>query len=361
MITKIVLQNFRKYTDQEFKIDSPIVIIYAPNASGKTTILEAISILTDGESGWTAQIDDLYQQSDESKKPHFRLSADINVEDEDREYAMYQSPTEKRYIIDNHKTTKKKYLENVASTIFSPEHIELLMISPQKRREYLDKTIGRIDLDYQDSITQLRKILRQRNAYLKRLAKRFYETGFIPEQDQQLDHWTDKLTTLSGKIVKSRAAFIDRLKTDTFQLHYVPSLELGEFDTMAPPEQLAELHTDQLLRNRKREVALGHTVIGPHRDDWSIYTNSEIKRFGSRGEKRMAVSKLIFLTQEILAQELGQYPYLLLDDISSELDIENTSKILTDEIIGKQQVFITTVTLEGFPEKFIKKSQVITL
>lgn len=361
MIHSITLENFRRYKKQNFPIESELIIIHAPNASGKTTILEAISLITEGHSAWTAQITDLYQQNGDEMAPHLRISADIVVDEETKNYALFQSQTQKKYLIDNHSTTRKKFLSNLASTVFSPEHIELLMISPSKRREYLDQVISKIDYDYADAVTELRKILRQRNAYLKKLAKRFYETGFIPDKDQQLDYWTESFTKVSAKIIVKRAKFIEKLISDEFRVEYQPSLKLNEFDMIRPEEEISEIHQQQLEENRRKEVGTGHTVIGPHRDDWTIITDMEIKRFGSRGEKRMAIGKLIFLTQEILAKELGFYPILLLDDISSELDKDNTGRILTDEIMSKQQVFISTVTLEGFPEEFLQKAQIIEL
>lgn len=364
MLKKLKLENFRSYTTQEFDLDNNFIIIHAPNASGKTTILEAISVLLDGTSGWSSTLNDLYNQTtQEELSKYFRISADIILEEESKNHALYQTQTQKKFLVDNHSTTKRKFTQNTATTVFGPELIELLMVSPSKRREYIDRTIAKIDYDYADAITNMRKILRQRNAYLKKLAKRFYESGHIPEKDQQLNYWTESYTKVAGKIIVKRAQLINRLKSDEFVVKYEPAFEFNEFDLLRPPEEMSELLLKQMLeaKAQRRDIATGHTNIGPHRDDWTIITDREVKRFGSRGEKRMAIGKLIFLTQEILAEELGFYPVLLLDDISSELDVENTTRILTDEIMKKQQVFVTTVTLEGFPKKLLKNALIIEL
>ncbi|GAB4157276.1 MAG: DNA replication/repair protein RecF [Candidatus Dojkabacteria bacterium] len=360
MIKTLTLQQFRKYSKQTFQFDKRFVIIHAPNARGKTTILEAINYLTNATSDWTSDLADLYMIED-STAEFFRIEAEIELEEENHNYAIYQSPKEKSYLINGHRTTRKKYAENLASTVFSPEHIELLMISPQKRRDYLDNVISKIDLDYADQIALLRKVLRQRNAHLKKLAKSFYETGIVPAKDQQLTYWSQKLVEISAPIMIKRDRIISRLINDKFKVVYQPSLKVNEFEIMQEATQLAQLHLQALEANMKREVAMGHTLIGPHRDDWGIFNGKEIKRFGSRGEKRMAIGELIFLCQELFAKELGFYPILLLDDITSELDTENSQRILTDEIMEKQQVFVTTVTLEGFPEELLNNSQIIKL
>jgi DNA replication and repair protein RecF len=371
-IKTLRLQNFRKYVDKEFTFDSPITVIHAPNAMGKTTILEAISVIANGNSGWTSSNSDIYcydaagiskgmkntsevtRNIKDEKSMNYRVSAGINNKDDDlKEFSLFQSPTQKKFLIDHHSTTARKFSGNMAATIFSPEHIELLMISPQQRRNYIDQNIAKIDLDFADHLKVFKKISRQRNAFIKKLSKRFYETGVIPkvDTDQQFLYWSTEFAKVSTQIIIKRIEFIEKLVSEDFRIEYVSSLNLNEFEMMLDYDKLYEKHVEMLVEGAKRDIATGHTHIGAHRDDWSIITSLEVKRFGSRGEKRMAIGKLIFLVQDVLAGELGFYPFLLLDDISSELDQENIKKILSDDIMDKQQVFVTTVSLEGFDKE----------
>jgi len=358
-IKTIRLQNFRKYQDKEFTFTSPITVIHAPNAQGKTTILEAISVIANGSSSWTSSNNDIYcydlnHRLDDNKDTHYRVSADItNIDDETKQFSLFQSPTQKKFLIDHHSTTARKFGINLAATIFSPEHIELLMISPQQRRNYIDQNIAKIDLEFADNLKVFKKIARQRNAYIKSQTKRFYETGIVPkvDTDQQFLYWSTEFAQISTKIIIKRIEFINKLVSpmpNGFHIEYISSLNLNEFEMLWEFDKLFAKHLELLVEGAKRDIATGHTHVGAHRDDWNIITSLEVKRFGSRGEKRMAIGKLIFLVQEVLAQELGFYPFLLLDDISSELDQDNIKKILSDEVMEKQQVFVTTVSLEGF-------------
>lgn len=113
--------------------------------------------------------------------------------------------------------------------------------------------------------------------------------------------------------------------------------------------------------SKKRDIATGYTNIGPHRDDWDIFNDKDIKKFGSRGEKRLAVGNLIFEIQNIVYKKTANYPVLLLDDISSELDMLNTKKILPKKFLNKQQTFITTIDLKHIPKDIIKDAQLIAL
>lgn len=355
-LKSLKLQNFRKYTDKEFTFNSQLNIIYAPNATGKTTILEAISVLTNGTSSWTGNIHDLYCYNNpeitDEKSTYFRISGNITADEfeDPKHFAVYQSPTQKKFQIEKQNTTSRRFLSSMAATVFSPEHIELLMISPQQRRNYLDQTLSRIDLDYAEDIKLLKKVVRQRNAYIKKISKKLYESGIMPnvDNDQQFTYWSKQLADVSSKIMVKRSNFMQRLITQEFRIEYVNSLNLNEFELMQELPALQESHLEKILAGSKKDIALGYSNLGAHRDDWNIITTLEVKRFGSRGEKRMAIGQLIFLVQEVLAQELGFYPFLLLDDISSELDLSNIKRILTDEIMEKQQVFITTVSLDGF-------------
>ena len=113
--------------------------------------------------------------------------------------------------------------------------------------------------------------------------------------------------------------------------------------------------------SKKRDIATGYTNVGPHRDDWRLINGTDMKKFGSRGEKRLAIGQLIFNKQELVAKKLGFYPILLLDDISSELDTENTKRVFNDKFLGKQQTFITMIEYKELPKRLLEKAQLVDL
>lgn len=342
MITNIKLTNFRKFNNFEISVNSDIVILYGNNARGKSTILEAIYLITNGKSPWATSDEFVNnQQQEETRYARIELNTDKHA------YTFFKNHDRKIFKIDNQNTTPKKFFSSNASTIFNPEQIEILMISPSKRREFLDEAISKIDYEYNDTLTQFRKVLRQRNAYLKKLAKRFYDSGIIARNDPQLNFWTNQFTELAQKIQDKRVDMVNKLSNETFQIKYIKANENDLEESME--------------ESKKRDIVTGCSNIGPQRDDWEIIVEKNIKKFGSRGEKRLAIGNLIFRIQDVLRTEIGFYPTLLLDDIASELDDSNTGKIFDQKHIKKQQTFITIIDYKELPQEIIKEAQLINL
>lgn len=376
MIKTLKLNNFRQFKKEEFDLNSNLVIITADNTKGKSTILEAIYLLTNQTSPFTSKNEDLIKSELSSptiltegpNSNHFRLECTYQYNDgSTRKLALFNDSTKKQYFRDTHSTTRKKFSEGIASTLFSPEQIEILMNSSAKRREYLNSLLSKVDPEYGDQLLRFHKVLRQRNAYLKRLAKRFYSNGEINLEDTQLHYWSETFVQASAELSEKRAALIEELKSDHFFIRFEPSIKypyITQPSDIEKKQNLTELYSvtlEKLVDNLRRDIATGHTSSGAHRDDWSIHSDKDIKKFGSRGEKRMAISRMIFRNQEILAEKLGYYPILLLDDIGSELDHKNTEKILRDSLRDNQQLIMTTITLDHIPEEFIKAALIIKL
>ena len=343
MITKIKLTNFRRFNNLELDINKKIVVFHGNNARGKSTILEAIYLLSNGKSPWA--INDEYINTRQTAEERYSR---IEITDEDNTYSFYKDTSRRKVKINNQATTPQKFFQANTATIFNPEQIEILMLSSSVRRKFLDETISNIDYEYTDILTMFRKVLRQRNAYLKKLAKKFYESGVIDRNDPQLNFWTTEFLRHAETIQRKRIMLVKEIISDSFNLEYLPSNQ--------------DIFLEDALENAKRrDIATGYSNIGPHRDDWQIIDGKNIRKFGSRGEKRLAIGKLIFLTQDIMKKELGYYPILLLDDIASELDKENSKIIFDKGNISKQQTFITIIDYKELPKDILKDAQLVDL
>ncbi len=343
MIRNIKLSNFRKFGEVEIPIEKEIVVLHGDNAQGKSTVLESIMLITNGSSPW-ASSDEYISTDQEDDKKYTRIEITID----EKVFSFFKNNGRRVFQIDSKKTTPKKFFQETASTIFNPEQIEILMISPSKRRDFLDETISLMNYDYSDTLKTFRKTLRQRNAYLKKLSKDFYERGIVARNDTQLNFWTEKFTGLAKEIQAKRIEICNELSSEDIRIEYVKSNE------ETPLEEKIEA-------SKKRDIATGYTNIGPHRDDWNLINGKDIKKFGSRGEKRLSIGQLLFSKQELVAKKLGFYPLLLLDDISSELDKENTKKVFDKDFLAKQQTFITIVNYKELPKGVLEKAQLIDL
>ena len=236
---------------------------------GKSTILEAISQVQ-CKSPWLVQMNMSLNQEEET--PFCRIEITMKEEAEEKVYSYYKTNLRRVLKINDKNTPIKKFFEETASTIFNPEKIEILMISPSKRREFLDEIISTLDYEYVETLKQFRKVLKQRNAYLKKLSKQFYDKGIIARNDPQLNFWTKEFLKEATKIQKMRKRLSKRMKTKDLKIEYIKSN--GDITL-----------EDALENSKKRDIATGYTNVGPHRDDWELINGMNIKKYGSRGEK----------------------------------------------------------------------------
>ncbi len=349
MITNLTLNNFRRFKELNLSFDSELIVLYGDNAQGKSSILEAICVISNGKSPW-AQTDDMVNNKQNGNIPHMRIEMERENE---KKYAFFKDNNKRQHQINRKKTTPKNFFQENSATIFNPEQIEILMISSSDRRNFIDDTIGRTNYEYYNILKSFKKVLKQRNAYLKKLSKLFYENGTVARNDPVLSVWTSKFIDLSSIISQQREDMCKKLSKANFKLRYISTIR----DFKNTKEEL----TKQIEDSKKRDIATGYTNVGAHREDWQIHDKQDIKKFGSRGQKRLAIGKLIFRTQEVFAKENGFYPTLLLDDISSELDKMNTKEILKESLLEKQQTFITVIDPKTLPKDVQKKAQLIDL
>ncbi len=321
MIEKLILKNFRKFKDQTFEFNKNIIIFYGHNAQGKSSVLEALYLINTGLSPWASTNE--FINLDQNSQIHTRIET---IED-GKSYVYFNDKEKRIFKVEGSNIRASKFFEHRSANIFNPEKIELLMISPSQRREFLDDTILKYDYEYETLLKDFKKILRQRNAYLKKLSKLFYEKGIIAINDPQLNFWSNHFSLTAAYILQNRILLTKELSTNEYDIEYKTGIEFDR-RKLNNIEYLKECVEQDLEKSKKRDIATGYTNVGPHRDDWDISKDKDIRKFGSRGEKRLAIGKLIFETQEIVFKKNSHYPILLLDDIASELDILILKKYL---------------------------------
>jgi DNA replication and repair protein RecF len=176
------------------------------------------------------------------------------------------------------------------------------------------------------------------------------ETG--QRNEKQFEYW-DNLVIENGNIItQKREEFINFLNSSAKDI----------FD-LAVEHDKSTISKERLLQYEREEVAAGVTLVGPHRDDFSVLmfnggkTAHDVKFYGSRGQQRLAILQLKMLELLFIEKSLRERPLFLLDDIFSELDEGHIQLILQE--IGKQQTIITTTHEEFIPKKLLKLMKVI--
>ncbi len=347
MLKSITLQNFRNYQAEEFKFNGDTTVIIGPNTSGKTNLIEAIFLLSTGKS---------FRTDKDTQMISFRedLARVKGMVDETSLEVMItngqlggQTSQFKKFLVNGVVKRRIDFVENFPAVLFSPEDLEIIVDSPSLRRKFLDNVLEQVDREYRQAVVSYTKGLRQRNALLENTR----ETGI--RNEKQFEYWDNLIIEFGEKITKKREELIEFINNEAKDI----------FDFAAFYDK-SIISKARLLQYKEAEVASGVTLVGPHRDDFSVSmfnntrkTTHDIKFYGSRGQQRLAILQLKILELLFIEKRLGQRPILLLDDIFSELDEGHIKLIL--EMMGLQQTIITTTHKEFIPSKVLNKMQVI--
>lgn len=347
MLKSISLQNFRNYQAEEFKFNGETTVIIGPNTSGKTNLIEAIFLLATGKSFRTdkdIQMINFKQDLARVKGMVDETSLEVMITNGQLGRKTSQF---KKFLVNGVAKRRIDFVENFPAVLFSPEDLEIIVDSPSLRRKFLDNVLEQVDREYRVSIVSYTKGLRQRNALLENTR----ETGI--RNEKQFEYWDNLIIEFGEKITKKREEFIEFVNNETKDI----------FDFVAFYDK-SVISKARLLQYKEAEVASAVTLVGPHRDDFSVSmfnntrkTTHDIKFYGSRGQQRLAILQLKILELLFIEKRLSQRPVLLLDDIFSELDEGHIKLIL--EMMGLQQTIITTTHKEFIPSKVLNKMQVI--
>ncbi|MDY5770558.1 MAG: DNA replication/repair protein RecF [Anaerovoracaceae bacterium] len=346
-IKSIKLKNFRNYRELQADFSSKVNFLLGQNAQGKTNLLESIYITSMGKSFRTNRDSEMISFG----KDFSSVSAEIVREDdiEGSVEIVIDKSGKKSVKIDGVKIKKaSQLLENVYIVIFSPEDLKIVKDEPEKRRKFIDRELCQIKPAYYESLSNYKKVLLQRNAYLK-------EEIVDPSV---LDIWDMQLSEYGLRVMKHRAEFIKKLDfisseihkkitdgREKLQLKYAPNIDFKD-----NIYEILKKSCDNDLRQRT-------TTRGPHKDDMELFINGiNVRNFGSQGQQRTCALSLKLAEINIIEEETGEKPVLLLDDVMSELDSMRQKFLIKS--LDNIQLFITTTELPEsmmaeFPEKNI--------
>lgn len=353
LISDIELTNFRNYKNIKLKLNEELNVFYGDNAQGKTNILESIFLCAIGKSFRTRREKDLIYLGEE------KAIVNIKYKKNDRDGGIKIEISDKKSISVNGVKIKKlsELIGNIIVVIFTPDDIGILKNGPSSRRKFLDMMIGQLRPAYIYNLNMYLKILEQRNIYLKQI-----KIEHKPEN--MLDIWDEKLADYAEKIYNYRMEFIEKIKNKIKIIH--KNITDGKEDIQIDfqSDYVNKEKFIELLKNqRKVDIIRNTTTKGIHRDDFTLFINDkQINIYGSQGQYRTAILSLKISELQVIYDEIGEYPILLLDDFMSELDEKRRNSFI--EYIENIQVMITctdklTVSRSNFSSYHVRKGEII--
>ncbi|MBW5448809.1 DNA replication/repair protein RecF [Cohnella sp. CFH 77786] len=349
-LKSIELHGFRNYDSLQLAIGSGVNIFIGPNAQGKTNLLEAIHVLALTKShrtskdreliGWNAQTTRIRA---ELERKYGNMTLELQISSQGKKAKL--NGLEQRKL--------SGFVGSLNVVLFAPEDLDIVKGAPGVRRRFMDMEIGQVHPGYLYDLSQYQKVLQQRNNYLK-------ATDASKASPELMEVWNEQLAAYGVKMMQKRKNFIYHLQqwaekihagitagTEKLEVAYKPSFGMEDKSEPQDESSLFQQFMIKLTQSREQEFRRGMTLTGPHRDDLAFAINGkDVQSFGSQGQQRTAALSLKLAELELMREEIGEYPILLLDDVLSELDQTRQTQLI-ETFQSRVQTFITTTGLES--------------
>lgn len=343
-LVRLQLQHYRNIKQAAIEFHPKLTIFVGQNGMGKTNILEAIHLLSFPRS-FRGTSDKLLKQWEADFS---RVEGMVEGLGSNLQSIVFFLDPQKKLLIDNQVQNGSDYVGTFLSILFAPEEVNLLSDSPSQRRSFIDAHLSQLSKNYFHHLLNYNKIIKQRNKLLSSTLT----------SNAELDYWNEQQVAHGSILMQSReeavALFNLLLLGQSLELIYEPSFG------WQTDQVISDVFQNKQSSILSRERMIGHSLLGPHRDDWQLWETKPRRRdlgiYGSRGEQRMSVINLKQAELDLVKQQSGQEAVLLLDDVLSELDPDNQQLLI--KTLGEQQTVITTASLSDIPESLLDEAWV---
>ena len=343
-VTELKLNGYRNYESEKIKFSPNTNLIVGKNAQGKTNLIETIYYSAVGKSPRTTKDSDLINWS----KDRASFCLTVQKKEGTKTIETTFSKQSKKMLKVNGVNLLKigDLLGTINVVFFSPDELKLVKDAPQDRRKFMDTDISQFNKNYFYLLLKYNKILEQRNKLLK-------SSQNLKLIEQTLPIWDSQLADVGSKIIFRRIDFLNKLsqyvkKSHSFLTNGKEDLEISYAGIVgSSEEEIKQKILSGLNEVRQKDIKVGYTNIGPHRDDIKLVVNGiDIRSFGSQGQQRTVALSMKLAELEIFNDEVGENPILLLDDVLSELDQDRQQRLLWK--IRDIQTIITTTQYDPF-------------
>ncbi|MEM7654707.1 MAG: DNA replication and repair protein RecF [Bacteroidota bacterium] len=351
---RLNLTQFRNYSELSLEFGPGINCLTGPNGAGKSNILDAIHYLAFTRGFRSSQDQQVVQQGEQF---FFNQGQFIREKVPELVACNFIKGKGKKVLVNKVPLGRlSEHIGHVPLVAILPGDTDLINGASADRRRFLDMLISQYDRGYLQHLIQHDRLLSQRNAQLRLFGE---QGGFVAED---LAIWDQQIIPHGIAIQAERRAFLEKFQGifDRFFHEIVSSQEKPHIRYRSHIEEnTAEgweaLWAKQLDKDRVNQ----YTSTGIHRDDLVFYINDRaVKNYGSQGQQKTFVIALKLAQYELLAQQTGQAPLLLLDDLFDKLDQQRLARIahmLDQDIPG--QIFITDTSQEKLEEIFAASSE----
>lgn len=328
-LKKLYLKNFRNYKEELVSFGPGLNLIYGDNGQGKTNLLEAIYFLSTGRSFRTSNLQELISHGEEE----FSIVGFIEKDGIEQKLSLRYSKNEKLFL---HNQTKYANFTNILgifpSVIFTPSDIQLINGSPIERRRFLNLHIAQYSPLYVYHLARFSKGLKHRNTLLKQKS-----TDTIFAWEKEMAKSAFYVFSERKKALKQLQLIIEEeRKASSFDeqvlIKYYPHCKVDSHQTIEKA----------FIEARDKDMVIGYTSIGPHRDDFSLYLSQKLaKNYASEGQKRTLIALIRIAQHKLFMGEFNSNPLFSIDDFGIHLDLSRKT-LFGDYLTGFEQSVITS-------------------
>lgn len=357
-LTYLRLRDFRSYEAYELEPAPGTTVLVGHNAVGKTNLVEALQLVTAGQSFRRPTPRELVREGAAAACAAARLEGEDRLVDIQLDVTTQPA---KRTFRKNGKACPAAGVRGILpSVLFCPDHLDMVKRSASVRRRALDDFGMQLNDQYAQLVGLYERSVEQRNALLK---------DAYPDQGL-LAAWDESLAQTGAALLMHRTALLARLSRHMEDVYALLAprerIQVSYQATIGPVEgcgrdELAARLLDAFAARRADELRRGMTLTGPHRDEICFAIDGrDARAYGSQGQQRSVVLAWKMAEVRVTHDILGRYPLLLLDDVMSELDEDRRAAIMrfaADEV----QTVVTTTNLGYFSPEMLDRAKVVAV
>ena len=353
-IIKLELNNFRNYKKKIFNNFSNLNLIIGSNGIGKTSIIEAIYMGSLAKSFKTNNDFSIINVDSN----YFKIKIQCYDYGIKKDLELFLDKNGKKTKI-NTKLQKRlsDFISQYRIIILSPDELKLVKSSPNTRRNYLNIQLSQLNKDYIYYLNNYNNLIKNKNDFLKKLMLNGnLDTRYLDILDSKIVDEGLNIYNYRKKYLDSVNKYINDIfknykKNNTISVKYVSDFEINDKDKLL----------NILKKIRKKEINIGMTSFGIHRDDYEfIHNNNNAKEYSSQGLQKLIILSMKLAELNIFKKEYDIKPILLLDDLFSELDEKNRNNIFKS-LGNDTQIFITTTDLKNINNSIKAKAKIYDL
>lgn len=330
LVKQIKLNNYRNYNTITIPLKSNLNIIVGPNGIGKTNILESIIVISNTKSFRTLNDRELIKKDTEYSK--------IDIDSDVGKLKIVINQEGKSLFINDEPLKKtSEFIGRLNAVLFKPADLELFSVSPKERRKLLDVELGKISKNYLNNLLIYNQLLKDKNKLLK----------VDSIDDNYLELINEKMISSIEIIIKERENFFQNINLWISDIYQTISKSNTKIEIVYKSCSDINDLKENLFKSIEKDKIYRYATFGPHHDDYYFkFDDYELNSVASQGQKRMVFIAFKFALIKYIEMLTNSKPVILLDDVLSELDLENRNRLIR-MLPSDAQILITDTDLKG--------------